>query len=173
MLERIANIAVIAGVTLFFALAAKDYLARHNQPVPGKFPDPLAIARSELIGKPLGPVGGLVFPRQRPSILLALSTACHFCKDSEPFYRQLSTRVSGKVDLIALFPQPLPEASAYARDHIPTATVLSGPLESIHVAATPTLILVDRSGKVREVWVGRLNSSREQEVLSRILSIKD
>jgi hypothetical protein len=173
MLERTTNVAVIAGVILFFAVVARDYLKPHrNYPEPPSFTDPQTAAREAVVGKPLS-APGLTFPRERPTVVLALSTGCHFCRDSESFYRQLSTRASGKVDVVAVFPQALPEAKAYAHDHIPAVMVLSAPLSSIHVMATPTVLLISRNGKVQDAWVGRLSEPREREVLSRILSTKD
>jgi hypothetical protein len=36
------------------------------------------------------------------------------------------------------------------------------------VRGTPTLIIVDATGVVKQSWVGRLNAERESEVLGRI-----
>lgn len=41
-------------------------------------------------------------------------------------------------------------------------------LSDIHVSATPTVFLVDRSGRVSNVWVGKLDVSRENEVIQRV-----
>jgi hypothetical protein len=38
----------------------------------------------------------------------------------------------------------------------------------IKVPGTPTLLLVDNQGKVLDVWVGKLDESRQREVLARL-----
>ena len=38
----------------------------------------------------------------------------------------------------------------------------------IKVPGTPTLLLVDDQGKVLDVWVGKLDESREKQVLASL-----
>ncbi len=45
--------------------------------------------------------------------------------------------------------------------------IVTASLSDINVSATPTLVLVDRSGRVSNVWVGKLDSNRENEVIQR------
>lgn len=46
--------------------------------------------------------------------------------------------------------------------------IVNPSLSDINVAYTPTLLLVDRAGKVSDVWVGKLDPSGETEVAQRI-----
>ena len=51
---------------------------------------------------------------------------------------------------------------------MPVTQVIQAQLDSLGVKGTPTLLIVDQSGTVRQSWVGRLTAERETEVLSRI-----
>src|SRR4051812_6824706 len=44
------------------------------------------------------------------TLVLALSPSCHYCRESEPFYRKLRNELGRKVKIVAAFPQTLPEA---------------------------------------------------------------
>ena len=47
--------------------------------------------------------------------------------------------------------------------------VINVALSDIKVSVTPTLFLVDQSGSVRDVWVGKLDESKEAEVARLML----
>ena len=42
------------------------------------------------------------------------------------------------------------------------------PLNAVGVAGTPTLILVDKEGTVKKVWIGKLPESAQSEVISQL-----
>jgi hypothetical protein len=42
--------------------------------------------------------------------------------------------------------------------------VVNSSLADIRIAATPTLLLVDQAGRVRNAWVGKLDEKGEKEV---------
>ena len=52
---------------------------------------------------------------------------------------------------------------------VPVDDIVNASLSDINVSATPTLFLVDRSGNVTDVWVGKLDERKETEVIQRIL----
>jgi thiol-disulfide isomerase/thioredoxin len=105
------------------------------------------------------------------TVLLALSDRCHFCSESAPFYQQLAREVSQQknVHLIAVFPQDASDGKKYLDNlGVPIDDVRQATLDSLGVRGTPTLIILDKSGAVKQSWVGRLTAERESEVLSRI-----
>jgi hypothetical protein len=166
LLDRIANIAVIVGVAVFLLLVVQHRLWRSN-PSP---PNSAAMAEA-LKGKTIR-VAGLDFPRSRASVLLVIAKGCHFCEDSLPFYRALAAETQGKVDLLAALPQPRPEGEAYLKEAgVPAAQVASAPPSQFGLGGTPTLVLLDRSGKVQEVWIGLLNGDRQAQVRSRLAQL--
>jgi len=107
----------------------------------------------------------------KQTILLALSNKCHFCTESAPFYQRLSSELAQRQDvkLLAVFPQDNNEAKQYLSGlGIQIANVKQATLDSIGVRGTPTLMIVDASGKVKQAWVGKLTPEKESEVLNRI-----
>ena len=109
--------------------------------------------------------------RSNQTILLALSNKCHFCTESAPFYQRLSSELAQRQDvkLLAVFPQDNNAATQYLNGlGIQIANVKQATLDSIGVRGTPTLMIVDASGKVKQAWVGKLSPEKESEVLNRI-----
>lgn len=106
------------------------------------------------------------------SIVLALSTTCHFCKESSGFYQKV-VRLAQQQHLhtIAVFPQPIPEAQAYlSKQGFTVDEIKQAELSSLSIGGTPTLLLVDDSGSVRNVWIGKLSAEKEKELLAKLAS---
>src|SRR5882724_361811 len=80
-LDKIANVAVIVGMAVFLILVVRNEFGRPN----------LDNSPKKLLGTAIK-LPELQFPLQRNSIVLALSTTCHFCQDSLPFYKMLATQ---------------------------------------------------------------------------------
>lgn len=105
------------------------------------------------------------------TLILAISTQCHFCKDSSPFYRTLTAQATNKVNIVAVLPQPANLGKKYLKDegvrvdHVEQLT-----MGRIGVIGTPTLILADGNGVVRKVWVGALKPEQQREVLAALAS---
>lgn len=163
LLDKIANIFVIVGIAVFLVIAVHTQFWRsNNQP-----PSPAAMAAA-LRGKTIQ-VSGLSFPRPRASVLMVISTSCHFCQESLPFYRALSGDLQGKADLLAVLPQSQQEAVAYLKAaHVDVTQVATASPSQLGVTGTPTLLLLDASGKVQEIWMGRLDESGQAQVRSRL-----
>ena len=103
------------------------------------------------------------------TLVLALQKGCRFCDESAPFYRRLwQQRSSSEPRMIAVVPGDKAEVSKYLDElGVVVDGIVNASLADIHVSATPTLVLVDRSGTVSNVWVGKLDSNRENEVIKR------
>ena len=103
------------------------------------------------------------------TLVLVLQRGCRFCDESAHFYRRLwQQRSSSEPRMIAVVPGDRAEVSKYLGElGVVVDGIVNASLADIYVSATPTLILVDRSGKVSNVWVGKLDTSRENEVIQR------
>jgi thioredoxin-related protein len=102
------------------------------------------------------------------NLVLALSTTCHFCEESAPFYRKLLQQQhehDGKWNSIIVFPQSSDMAHKYVQAHkyIATAT-LHADYANVGITGTPTLVLVDGHGTVLDEWIGRLDSDQQTDV---------
>ena len=103
------------------------------------------------------------------TLVLALQRGCRYCDESAPFYRRLWQQRSGSEPrILAVVPGDKAEVGKYLEDlGVVVDGIVNASLSDIHVSATPTLVLVDRSGRVSNVWVGKLDSNRENEVIQR------
>ncbi len=107
---------------------------------------------------------------QNPIIVVALQEGCHFCKLSMPFYRELvKSAGDNQKHMIFVFPQTVETAREYlATNGIDDADVQQKNLTKLGVRATPTLMLLDHSGILKNYWVGALDAERQKEVKSAI-----
>jgi peroxiredoxin len=109
------------------------------------------------------------WPHAERTVVLALSTTCHFCTESAAFYRQLLKK-RGNVPVIAVLPQATTESKKYLdRLNLRFDETKQINLESIGVEGTPTLIVLDGHGAVIESWVGKLSDTEQSNVLRRVL----
>lgn len=68
-------------------------------------------------------------------------------------------------------PQTVEEGKQYLKNlGVDISEVYNAKLASIGVTATPTLLLIDQSGVVSDMWRGKLSDDAEKEVLSKLSS---
>ncbi len=102
------------------------------------------------------------------TLVLALSNSCHFCTESAPFYKRLAQN-KGQTRIVAVLPQSLEDGRAYLeRLRVSVDEIRQLPLNKIGVNGTPTLLLVDSSGVVKNSWIGKLASDQEGSVFDAL-----
>ncbi len=109
------------------------------------------------------------------TLLLALSEKCRFCIESAPFYQRLAREKINPDSprFIAVLPQDVKSGQTYLTNlGVAVNDVKQSALSAIGVSGTPTLILVDNAGVVKESWVGKLPPAQEEEVLHRLRTIR-
>ena len=103
------------------------------------------------------------------SVVLQISSTCHFCQESIPFYQQLmATRDSqaAKVPVIVASADAVAVMRQYLEDHqVAVDEVLHSRLGAFHTG-TPTIFIVDSRGIVKRVFVGELDPSGQKQLLS-------
>jgi thioredoxin-related protein len=158
ILEITLNVLVIVvGVAVLFALGSA-YLRG-----PGEAPQAVSP------GTQLSAVAELKLAPAKQTLLMFLRKDCHFCEESAGFYRRLEEQVNSAgngTTLMAVFPAPGAGEDKYLESKglkIPHCT--ANAFSRFSVSGTPTLILVDRSGTVKQSWVGKLPAEREEEVI--------
>jgi hypothetical protein len=157
-LEVGANVGIIVVVLLALGLWLTGHWSRQSDP---RHPLPVG-AKFEL--------KGVDWRANKRSVVLAISTTCHYCTESAGFYRELVTKCqSAHVRMIAVLPQPLEQAKAYLEAQgVSVDEIRHSSLPEIQISGTPTLLLVDDAGTVRAIWVGKLPPESEQQVLARV-----
>jgi hypothetical protein len=106
---------------------------------------------------------GVDWSKNEKTLVLAISSTCHFCTESAAFYRDIRART--RVHTVAVLPQNVSEGRNYLSSlGVQVDEVLQASLSSIDVSGTPTLLLVSRDGRVIRTWLGKLPPDLEREV---------
>jgi Redoxin len=110
----------------------------------------------------------------RATLVLALQVGCRFCSESAPFYSKVAAALEqSDVHVVAVFPQTTELALKYlGRLRVPIGDVREQLLSTMNVFGTPTIILVDRNGRIVRTWIGKLNEEGEAEVISTALALR-
>jgi hypothetical protein len=156
--EIATNVAILCAFLLVAGLAVK------------KLREPSSVAHN---GPSLGEkvsLRGVDWSKSDQNLVLALSTGCHFCSESANFYKRLVPSATGNgVRVLAILPQSLSDSRTYLEKlGLPVQEIVQGPLASVEVSGTPTLVLVDRQGMIQKAWVGKLGPEQEQQVLASL-----
>lgn len=164
-IEIIANIGIIIVAILLGGVLVKRYLLS---------PSPNVEVGEDMLIKPGMKLSlpGVDWDRADKTLLMVLSTNCHFCTESAPFYQRLAQQKAGRQDvrLVAVLPQVMSDAQHYLSDHnIVVDEVRQSVPGAAYARGTPTLIMVDRTGSVVTSWIGKLPAEKEAEVLNRFL----
>jgi hypothetical protein len=160
--EFAANVAIIVVACLLATVLIKTYF------VP-KRPESASKSESPSVNIPTLSGLNIDWRQNKQTLLLAVSSTCHFCTESAPFYQQLAKQ-HGQTRLIALLPQPIVEGRQYLDGlGVTVDEIKQAPLSSININGTPTLMLVDGDGVVVKTWIGKLQDEQQQEVLKRVL----
>src|SRR5690349_15137463 len=93
-IELAANVAIIVVACLLATVLVKNYLVTSRT-------QPASKSESQLVNAPTVSVLDIDWRQSKQTLLLAVSSTCHFCTESAPFYKQLAN-ARGKTRLIAV-----------------------------------------------------------------------
>ena len=104
------------------------------------------------------------------NLVFAVSTTCHYCTESAAFYRRLVEQCKQQhVHTIAVLPQTVAEAQTYLTgEGVNVDEIRQAPLNELDISGTPTLVLVDQGGTVKQVWQGKLPDAKEGDVIASL-----
>jgi hypothetical protein len=158
-LEVAVNIAILCAFIMVAALAAQRFW---NARTGSRTADPEIGAKVSL--------AGVDWSKSNRSLVLALSTTCHFCSESAPFYKELvHDAVERGIQVIAVLPQAQSESRSYLDGlGVQVQNIFQSSLDSVGARATPTLLIVNQNGTISKAWVGKLGSQREQQVIASL-----
>ena len=84
-----------------------------------------------------------------------------------PFYKELTTKSRGRLNVVAVLPQPQAEAKKFLQDAgVEANQVVTATPDAVGVRGTPTVLLVDGNGKVKQAWAGRLDQEGQENLLA-------
>lgn len=164
-IEVFTNIAIILVALVLCAVLVKKFILTDNAAANKK---DIAVGEKVDFEK-------INWAANKNTLLLVLSKDCRYCTESLPFYQKINQEVANNpaVKIAAVFPQDVPTAQEYLKaNNLDINQVYEGTPRSVGVGGTPSLLLIDETGKVVETWFGKLMSSdEEQKLLNRLRSI--
>jgi hypothetical protein len=162
--EIAANLTLIAavavGITVWLRSPNRVGLVHDTHITPAANQNPAPGTKIDL--------PGVDWSAHKATLVVAISSACHFCVNSTPFYSQI-THANHAAPVVVVMPQDKHEAQTFLRGHaITPSTVVSADLANIQVAATPTIMLISSSGTVTKSWVGELTEAQQKQVIESL-----
>lgn len=152
---------VVASVSMILASVALIWYvvsARSQSGVAGA-------PRTYRVGDRLDNVSELGIGASPRTLIVWIRSGCRFCAESMPFYSRLS-RQPRRSQIVVAGLEPPDQLRAYvdSQGFSPDKVVTVRP-GALQLTGTPTLVLVDASGVVLNVWKGKLpNTAAEEEV---------
>ena len=165
-IEHIANVLIIVVAVLCLAVVAQRYFRPEQPPQPPTAP----AFKTPAIGSTISSLD-VDWTRNKKNVLLVLQEGCRYCTESADFYKTLVQQTKDKgVSVTAVLPQDSEVARKYLdKLQLSEINTQQSALNSLDVSATPTLIVADDKGQVEKVWVGKLPSEKQNEVLAAVL----
>jgi len=116
----------------------------------------------------VGETLGLDLPA--PAIVVFVKSTCPYCTASAAFYRALAAEL---VPLVVVSAEPEGVTRAYLRKlqvEADEVRVVTGAMVRFRV--TPSIVTLDREGKVTGSWQGQLPPEQEQDVLKAVKVVR-
>jgi len=121
------------------------------------------------VGTQMPPIRNVKWSDHKMTLLVAIRKGCHYCEASMPFYKQLSLdQASHRLHafVLCVAPDPTDDAKGLLQtNRVALPVVGDTELSTIYVTGTPTLLLVDNSGKLVRSWIGQLTQPLQTEVV--------
>lgn len=157
-LDRLATI----GIIVILIIIGVSIWRNHTGVRVGS--TPLAIK----VGEILAEIPKWDYAAHEQSLIVFASTSCRFCNASMDFYKRIAVSPVKDSFLLA-YPDKKESVSAYLSDKNFSGQVLPEiTLNKYNVTSFPTLVLVDQRGKIKQVWVGMLQSQQEHDVFKQL-----
>lgn len=166
-LQAAANIATLIAACLLSIVLVKNYFL----PAPALRPAVRTpIVANVSVGNSLqSQLPDVDWRANRETVLLALSTRCHFCSESAPFFRQLSEKSGKAFKIVAVLPESVTASQDYLkREGVHVDQLRQMSLDGLGIVGTPTMLLIDGAGTVTQTWVGKLDPEQQNQALNAI-----
>jgi hypothetical protein len=163
-IEVTANVAIIVVAVLLGVVLIRSFYSSR----------PRAHTQETAAAMPPGtrlPLSGFDWKTNDRTLILALSTQCHFCTDSASFYQRVAQQraTTPSLRVLAVLPQPIDESREYLKKlGVTVDEIKQLELNTLGVNATPTIIVANNEGVVTDSWRGKLTAEKEAEVLSKM-----
>ena len=164
-LDFLANIVIVVlGLTVTVSVIHKHFRSKSQAP---------AVIGSE-VGDTLNLPGELHPGEAELSLIVAVAPDCDFCTRSMPFYRTMVAHrdaAAAPLRIVAVVRDEghvEQELAALVREGVHMDAVVPADFRELGIPGTPMLITVDDDGQVQGAWLGKLDETEEQDVLSAL-----
>lgn len=161
---------IVANTLLIGSVAWAGFAVWQSRQVslPARAPKaPLALSQ----GSPAPVIKGINYSSHDHSVVVFVSTTCHYCESSTPFYNKLhvlSRDSSQALSFHAVYWESEDTVRASKAKLNLIADTLSGiQFQEFGVHSTPTALLVDRKGMITKTWVGS-SETVERDISSHV-----
>lgn len=163
ILDVTTNIVVVVFAVVAIGILVKNYFS-------SQVARPNGVLKT---GSILPQIPGFDYKRAPRTLILALNVDCRYCTRSLPFYNSLveaRKENAAQSSIVAAFiNQDAGLVKSYAEEKQLAVQAIAGvDLDKLGVQTTPTLILVDSTGKVLDSWRGELKPDGEREVFNAL-----
>jgi hypothetical protein len=161
ILDLTTNVVVVVFAVVAIGVLAKNYFA----------PPSAQTSAGIQKGSAFPGIAGVDYKQAPRTLILALNVDCRYCTKSVPFYNRLAESQrehAGQFNIVAAFINKEEDrVKSYAEEKqlsVPTLPRID--LDKLGIHTTPTLVLVDNTGKVLDSWRGALQPDGEREVFN-------
>lgn len=166
-LELTTNVAVLLAAIAVLTALSWGYFAQKQKP---------SIRSGLQKGRVIAYLPEATLNDSRATLLIAMSINCHFCTESISFYNQLARAQQGlgsSPRIIAVFPEEDSEVKQYVRQNrLEVSSTAATDFRKLGVDTTPTMILIDKEGKIIDFWIGKIPEDVQQQVVESIVGTK-
>lgn len=165
-LETLANVAIIISSVLFGAIVIYRYFSSYQTLQPLIDSRPHRVENNTKL-----PLKNIDWSRHEKNFVVVFSMTCRFCIESIEFYKQLAKLGAERdnIRIIVVTPHPVVEAREFFRDKgVNIDEIVHADLADLSINATPTLLLIDQNGKVKDSWIGKLNLEKEKTIIYQL-----
>jgi hypothetical protein len=101
------------------------------------------------------------------TLVLILKRDCRYCDQSIPFYRTLVKNTQSSL-LRTIVLIPVDESKPFKTWGLEVDAVIPTRLTDLKVRGTPTILIIDRRGRIDRIWSGLLDERHQNEVRTAI-----
>jgi len=127
------------------------------------------IEDGSIVGQTLAPLPGYSWSRYPKTLVIAIRKGCPYCDASLPFYQRLGEQERSNVlhaHVLLVMPNDASSGSKYlSRDDVEVQRIYGQRLGALRVSGTPTVLLLDSSGRIKRAWIGQLSERGEMDVM--------
>lgn len=172
-LEKITHFFLIAVCCASLAALGQGYLSRRDQASPR-----LVSATSTggathriQVGERFA-LAGVDWSHSPTNVVIDIRSGCQYCEASLPFYQELTQagrQHSAAVSVFAVSSDTAEVLNTFlTKAGVTVDRIIQANPGSLGIPGTPTVLLVDANGIIRERYLGKLGESQEKALLSRL-----